>query len=194
MLNGKIVRLSDFFGKKNVVLQFGCSTCPPFIDALCNNTHSFSKLYEEYNGKEFNFFIIYTRETHPGEVIRAHRKFADKEWQAKMLKDEYNIDIPIIIDDLKGTIHKTFGIMPNMVYVIDKYGTIVYRSEWFEHGELKRVLDQITQRRNRNDKFGYGYSESVRIRERTDPNLSEKVYLRAGKKALQDAERVFLKE
>lgn len=191
MLNGSTFRLSDHRGK-NVVLEFGCSTCPPFIDSLCNDFSSLSRLYRNYIGRNFRFFIVYTRETHPGESIWAHKTFSGKKRHARMLKQEYDVEIPIIVDNLNGTIHKMFGMMPNMVYVIGKDGTIIYRSEWFDYSELKQVLDRISRRQDEvRTEFGWGYSEFVKPREQIDAKLSERTYLKAGKKAVKDAEKVF---
>jgi peroxiredoxin len=190
ILDGSIVRLSDLLRRKSVVMQFGCSTCPPFLDSLCRDARSFVELYNKYRDKGFQFFIIYTRETHPGENIQAHKTFGEKKKHAKMLREEYGLEVPIMVDNLDGAIHRAFGIMPNMVYVIGRDGIIVYRSEWFDGDGLERVLMQMSEIENPSEVFDWGYSEYVRARERTDVKFSTSVYARAGKKALRDAHRI----
>lgn len=74
--------------------------------------------------------FIYTREAHPGERVGAHESFAAKLAGARMLRDEIGIRRPILVDDLEGTAHHAYGLLPNMTWVIARGGRIVYKSDW----------------------------------------------------------------
>jgi hypothetical protein len=48
--------------------------------------------------------------------------------------------MPLLVDDLKGTVHRAYGEMPNMVYIIDKQGKVVYKAMWTDHAEIETVV------------------------------------------------------
>lgn len=74
--------------------------------------------------------FIYTREAHPGEHVGQHDSFDRKLAHARLLRDEIGIKRPILVDDLTGTVHRRYGSMPNMCWVIDRGGRVVYRANW----------------------------------------------------------------
>jgi hypothetical protein len=47
------------------------------------------------------------------------------------------------VDDLNGTVHRAYGEMPNMVYIVDKQGKIVYTAKWTDHAEIETVLENL---------------------------------------------------
>ena len=67
-LDGETIRLSDYSGKKNVLLIFGSATCPMTAATI----GQINELYDRFRGDEIEFLFIYVREAHPGEVIPAH--------------------------------------------------------------------------------------------------------------------------
>ena len=66
-LSGKTVRLSSYRDKSNVVLMFGSVTCGATATQLRASKPSIRSLYARYKKKGFEFFLIYTKEPHPGE-------------------------------------------------------------------------------------------------------------------------------
>lgn len=61
-------------------------------------------------------------------------------------------DIPILLDDIQGTAHLAYGLLPNMVYLIARDGTVVYKSDWTNAHEIDGMcasrlrLDQMKAR------------------------------------------------
>src|SRR6516165_11051418 len=56
-LNGAVVRLADFRGKKHVVMMTGAVTSP-----MCAfEVPEFNRLYAEFDSKDISFFLLYTR-------------------------------------------------------------------------------------------------------------------------------------
>lgn len=140
-LDGDTVELSDFEGKKNVVLTFGSATCP-FTAASIGGLND---LYEDYEGEDVEFFFVYVREAHPGEKLAAHRSWEDKVDAAELFRDEEDVEMPILVDEVNGKVHKKYGSLPNPTYIIDKSGRVAFRSLWTRpsviHEALKALLD-----------------------------------------------------
>jgi hypothetical protein len=73
---------------------------------------------------------VYTREAHPGEHRPAHRNLEDKLRAAKRLRDEIGITREILVDDHEGTVHRAYGSLPNMTWVLGRGGIILYKAMW----------------------------------------------------------------
>ena len=117
-LDGVAVRLSDYAGKENVLLVFGSATCPMTAASI----GQINELYDRLRGDEIEFVFIYVREAHPGEVIPAHKSMREKTEAARLLRDEEDMHMPIVVDDLRGSIHRKYSKLPNPAFIIDKSG------------------------------------------------------------------------
>ncbi len=135
-LEGKTVHLSDYLGK-TVILETGSLTCPVTI----GNTKSMQDLMARY--KEMVFLLLYVREAHPGQNIPAHDSLANKIHCAQRLKEEENENRIIAVDNLEGDAHNAYGLLPDMVYVINKKGYVIYRAQWNNPDRLDEVLRSI---------------------------------------------------
>lgn len=101
--------------------------------------------------------------------------------------------MPIIVDGLDGEIHRAYGTLPNMVYVVDQEGRIVYRSQWTLPQEIRDVLGELAkmdERRTRGERVSLGYSERLSLRD-TYQEAHRRVFDRAGSKAQRDLDAVF---
>lgn len=143
-LNGDLFSLSDFEGDRNVVLTFGSATCPMTAGSI----RGINDLYDDFNGEGVEFLFVYVREAHPGEELPAHQSMDEKIAAAELLRDEEELDIPIGVDDLKGTTHKKYGKLPNATFVIDKSGRIAFRSLWSRAGEVRAALEELLERQD----------------------------------------------
>jgi hypothetical protein len=85
---------------------------------------------------------VYTREAHPGEHQPAHTSLADKLAAARRLKDELGITRKILIDDLDGSVHAAYGLMPNMSWVLARRGTILYKAMWTSAARIGEFLER----------------------------------------------------
>ncbi|MBI2183862.1 MAG: TlpA family protein disulfide reductase [Thaumarchaeota archaeon] len=189
LLNGGMIRLSELRGKSNVVLVFGSITCPPSIGCLKSAENSLEKLYEEYRDKGFEFFLVYVREAHPGEAISHHLSYEQKKVNAERMQKEEKVGVPIIVDDLEGHIHNSYGSRPNMLYVISRQGLIVYKSDWADTEELRQFFENLLNweaARKESRPHKVAYSERLHYVPEDDLELRRRVYLRAGQKAVED--------
>jgi glutathione peroxidase-family protein len=96
-LSGKTVRLSGYRGKSNVVLMFGSVTCGATVTQLRAGKPSIRSLYARYKKKGFEFFLIYTKEPHPGENIPQPNTIEERAKNAARLKQEEKVNFPILI-------------------------------------------------------------------------------------------------
>jgi peroxiredoxin len=141
-LEGDRVRLADYRGEKNVVLTFGSATCP----FTAGSIGGMNELQEEYNDEDTQFLFVYTREAHPGEKLPAHRSMQDKIYAAEKFRDEEDVAMPIVVDELEGSIHRKYGKLPNPTYIIDKSGRVAFRSLWTRPGVVEDALEQLLER------------------------------------------------
>jgi len=84
--------------------------------------------------------FIYTREAHPGENVPCHESFERKLASAKLLPEEAGIGRDILVDDLDGTVHRAYGLMPNMTWVIGRGGRVAYKANWTSAANVEAFL------------------------------------------------------
>ena len=133
-IRGNAVTLADFHGKW-LVLEMGALTCAMYA----RNISAGKELQKDY--PDVKFVIVYVREAHPGENIKAHDTIERKVAYARLLGSEGGESREILIDSIDGRMNVDYGSMPNSVYVIDPEGTVTYRCTWAVPGEIRKVLD-----------------------------------------------------
>ena len=122
-IDGTPRSLAEFKGKFTVI-ETGSITCPQFVSHIA----AMNTLAQRYTNMAF--ITIYVREAHPGSKIPPHTCTADKQDLAERLCNEENEQRTILVDTLEGETHKILGAWPNMIYIIDPSGTVVFRSLW----------------------------------------------------------------
>jgi len=157
------------------------------------------QVYEDFRGKGFEFFLIYTREAHPGEKVPAHESFGQKLEQACRLRDEERLSRPILVDNLNGAVHQAYGALDlsnnrcPRLQIIDKEGIIVFKATWSDAKELRLALEQLLLREARVAE-GYdlkkAYLEKIQFPLRDLPER-KRVLVRAGQKSIDDWEQVY---
>ena len=154
-----------------------------------------NEMYRNYRDKGFEFLTIYVREPHPGENYGPHKDIEQKLEYARQCRDQDSIENPLLVDDLEGTVHRLYGVLPNMVYIVSKEGRIVYKAMWTDHDEIRVVLDNLVMA----DKLR---AEGVRLKPSLTEKINfipaqyaggvrEKVFDRAGPKAWEDYRSTF---
>lgn len=131
--DGRPVRLSDYRGRW-LVIETGSLTC----NMYARNVATMARLRERH--PDVAFVLVYVREAHPGRRTPQHRSLQDKQACARQLGEVVGETREVLLDDMQGSFHRAYGAMPNMVYVVDPAGTVVYRHDWTVPAELERVL------------------------------------------------------
>jgi hypothetical protein len=98
--------------------------------------------------------FVYVREAHPGERVSHHDTFETKLANARLLRDEAGIRPPILVDDLDGTAHCAYGLLPNMTWVIGRGGRVIYKSEWTSAANIEAFVDRYDEGRRRKPATG----------------------------------------
>ena len=145
----------------------------------------------EYASQGFAFVFLYTREAHPGENFPAHRSMEQKLSHARAFKERFQIERPILVDDLFGAGHKLYGMLPNMTYLIGRSGKVLFRADWTDPPTIECVIQYVqSSRARRREGFHLApfYAELVGYRWNNPAKVREGLE-RAGPKAVEDFER-----
>lgn len=87
--------------------------------------------------------FIYTQEAHPGDDWPHHADFPAKLAAARKFIEQSNMQRPMLVDSLDGEIHRAYGALPNMSWVISRTGKILYKADWTDARTVKAALQQI---------------------------------------------------
>src|SRR5438093_13665927 len=96
-----------------------------------------------YTRRAVRSVFTYTREAHPGENYRHHTSMDDKRSNARAFRDHSHIRRRILLDDLAGTAHRAYGLLPNMTWIIGPGGFIHYKSSWTSPADVENTLEAI---------------------------------------------------
>jgi hypothetical protein len=139
-LEGETLRLSDYQGEKNVLLVFGSATCPMTAATI----GELNALHDEFRD-EVEFLFVYVREAHPGERVPAHGAMDEKIAAARLLRNAEDLEMPVLVDDLRGSIHRQYSGLPNPAFLIDKSGHVAFRSMWANPEALAAAIDELLE-------------------------------------------------
>lgn len=68
---------------------------------------------------------------------------------AQAFRDRFEIKRPVVVDDLEGTLHRQFGMLPNMTYLIGRAGRVLFRSDWTDAATAEAAMCYMLDARNR---------------------------------------------
>jgi peroxiredoxin len=183
-LDGSVIRLGDYRGRRHVVMMTGAVTSP-----MCAfEVPAFNQLQKNFDGRGVSFFLLYTRESHPAENYSSHRSLDQKFAYARQLQELEKVEFPVIVDHLDGRIHRAYGVWPNALFVIHKDGRLIFRSNMANHHELLEFLQSLLAVETAGSEgkvLHLQYSERV-IPHEADQLTHRRVYERAGPKAFED--------
>lgn len=130
------VTLSDFRGKKPVVLIFGSYTCPPFRDVY----PTMERLHRLFGG-EVAFFYIYIREAHPedgwkmprnqreGIMIQDPKSMPERTQAARQACAFFKTNIPALVDTMDDSTDRAYAAWPSRIFLVDSAGKVAVRGD-----------------------------------------------------------------
>ena len=104
---------------------------------------SLEPLAAEFSDQGISSIFVYTREAHPSDEYPGHETLDQKVRHAQDMAAKWNIRRPMLADDLEGTTHLAFGALPNMSYVLNASGRVLYRADWTDARSIRLALEQI---------------------------------------------------
>jgi tetratricopeptide (TPR) repeat protein len=151
------VRLSEFRGKRPVVLVLGSYTCPKFrLQAPVLNA-----LYERYHDRA-EFLLVYIREAHgagswqstinrrEGVDLADAATFDQKREYAASCIRKLKIPYAAAVDPLDNAAETAYTAWPSRVYLIDKQGHVAFNSPLdelnFDASKLDSALQSVSAR------------------------------------------------
>src|SRR6266850_2258279 len=131
----RLVRLSEFRGKRPVVLVLGSYTCPKFR----SQAPILNALYERYHDRA-EFLLVYIREAHgagswqstinqrEGVDLADATTFEQKRGYAASCVRKLKIPYTATVDPLDNGTDKAYVAWPSRVYLVDKQGRVAFNS------------------------------------------------------------------
>ncbi len=174
--------LSDYIGRQHVVLEFGSITCPYCVDVI----PAMEYLNVEFSEFGFELVFVYTSEAHPGEYWPEHRSIEQKIDHAWAFKRLYGVKRDIWVDRFDEKAHKLYGSRPNMSWIIDKEGKVVFKANWTDPLAIRRAIQNLVQKERwikANTDIAYFFAEEVQYRA-NKPEMYIKGLRRNGPQAL----------
>jgi hypothetical protein len=139
-VQGNKVPLATLWRERPVVIEFGSVSCPVFDDRIL----PMEKLARDYRGRA-DFYVLYTREAHPGQNYPHHRNLNQKISFARDLQRIEGIKRTVLIDDVAGSMHRDYGAWPDSAFIIGRDGRIAFLAQWNEPEKLRARLDILLQ-------------------------------------------------
>ena len=146
------LRLSEFRGKRPIVLVLGSYTCPKFrLQAPVLNA-----LYERYHDRA-EFLLVYIREAHgagswqstinrrEGIDLADPATFEQKRGYAASCVRKLKIPYTAVVDAFDSTTEKAYVAWPSRLYLVDKQGRVAFNSLLDELNFDAPALDSAIQ-------------------------------------------------
>lgn len=117
--------------------------------------------------EEINFLFVYVREAHPDTHPEwpAHRSMEQKFTHARALRERHQTPRTIVVDDLEGAVHRVYGGMPNMSWIVDHAGIVAYKAAWTSEIDLRAASGEVLRHKELKREGGTSlfYRESMSV-------------------------------
>jgi len=150
------VRLSDFRGKRPVVMILGSYTCPKFR----SQADTLNALYDRYHDHA-EFLLVYIREAHStgswqstinqreGIDLPDASSFEQKRQYAISCVRKLKIKYQTAVDSMENSTDKAYSAWPSRLYLIDKNGYVAFNSvldaQSFDAQALGRAIQEAVR-------------------------------------------------
>jgi peroxiredoxin len=189
ILDGETVRLQDLLARGHVVLMMGSITSP-----MCAiHVPMFNRLAAEFGDRGVQFFLVYTKESHPGENYLHHTSLEQKISYARDLRRLENVQVPILVDNLAGSLHRSYGPWPTSAFGVHRDGRLVFRTTIVDERALRLFVEDLvaSERLTDPDRSPHISYTEMMVEHEVDEETHYRVYVRAGPKAFEDYWKVF---
>lgn len=111
---------------------------------------------DRFASQGINSIFLYTNEAHPAEHYPHLTNMEQKVEHAEALRDIYGVSRPILLDALDGACHLAYGGYPNMTWIFNRQGRVVYKSDWTDTDSVVRMVDyllEVQERRSNGERL-----------------------------------------
>ena len=150
-------------------------------------------LAEKLVDKKVNSVFLYSHEAHPGEHYPHLTSMEQKFRHAEALRDVYGVTRPIYVDSLDGACHRAYGSMPNMTWIFNRAGQIMYKADWTDVDSVELAVEyllRVNERRRNREALGPFRVEKLDFRE-IDRDAFYRGLEEAGPKAVKEFSEAF---
>ena len=137
-LDGREVSLRSLAGGRPIALVTGSTTCP----STASSMPDLNRLEERY-GDHVQFVLLQVREAHPGARVDQPHTLGDKVQHAQLMRDVYDVDWPVLVDDMDGTLHRQLDTEPNSLHIIGTDGEILYRALFAGDAGVEKAIAAV---------------------------------------------------
>lgn len=136
-LDGLAIDLEVCWEDRPAVIEFGSITCPIFQANVDPVDRSASKYPDSVD-----FYVVYVGEAHPGPRCGPHESIDEKRSLAREIAPDI-ANRTILLDDMAGSLHRTFDATPNSVHLVGTDGVVSYRADWLHADELDAAIEDL---------------------------------------------------
>ena len=97
----------------------------------------------EFEPQGVNAVFVYTQEAHPGDAWPHHSSFEEKLAAARTFVEQSDMQRQMLVDSLDGEVHRAYGALPNMSWIVNRAGKIVYKADWTDARIVRNALEQM---------------------------------------------------
>jgi hypothetical protein len=148
---------------------------------------------QKYASQGVGSIFLYTHEAHPGEHMPHLTSMEQKFRHATQLRDQLGVSRPILVDALDGACHRAYGSMPNMTWIFNRSGMILYKSDWTDAHSVENAIIyflEVNGRRQGGERMAPFRVERLDYRDH-DRQKFYKALERNGPKAVQEYHKSF---
>jgi hypothetical protein len=97
------------------------------------------KLFAHW-GEEIPFVEVFIRQAHPGPGVPPYRSFEQKFEDARRYVQEEGIPWTVLVDDLEGRVHQSYGGLADPSYLIGGDGRVSFYNMWTHAPTLNEAI------------------------------------------------------
>ncbi|MFQ5700229.1 MAG: hypothetical protein ACE5HU_00105 [Acidobacteriota bacterium] len=104
------------------------------------------RIRERFSDRDVAFFLLYSREEHPGAPWRQTYRIRQRIAQARKAAGLLRTTATVLVEPPGETVRASYGLKPNLLYVMDRDGVIVLIQQWSFPPAVERMLERLLGR------------------------------------------------
>ena len=101
------------------------------------------EIFANFRARGVDVVIVYTREPHADEQHPQPSTKVQRHDLAVAMIDEDEMKVPVVLDSMDSTIQEAYGDFPNMAFILDAQGRVIYKEAWESPQAIRAALDHV---------------------------------------------------